>query len=112
MMSFERVPVTIGLVIVLFICSCSSDYQAEVESDTSWSGDFAGIRVDGSGNQSFDIPDEGYQCCVVQKNTPGGYLKLRVYDASTGSGDSLADPEVFEETTEAYGHITWCVDAD
>ncbi len=98
--------------VVLLTFGCSSDYQAEVESDTSWTGDFAGIRMNGSGNQKIDIPDEGYLCCVVQKNTTGGYLKLRVYNASTGSGDSLADPEVFEETSEAYGHITWCVDGD
>lgn len=112
MISIARITAVSGIFIGLLIFGCSSDFHAEVESDTSWTGDFAGIRMDGSGNQSIDIPDEGILCCVVQKNTTGGYLKLRVYDLTDDSSDTITNPEVWEETSEAYGHLTWCIGGD
>ncbi|NUQ83008.1 MAG: hypothetical protein HUU10_15500 [Bacteroidetes bacterium] len=86
---------------LLFI-GCT-DYKAKVESDTKWSGSFGGRTVDGSGNSTIDLDDDGIQCCTVQKETSSGRLKVTIIDDSfLGSdGDS-------KETTAKYGVVTAC----
>jgi len=91
--------------VILLAAACDKDYKAEVQSDTSWSGSFGGKSLDGRNDQVIDIPDDGYQCCIVQKNTEDGYLRLRVYDESSGTPTN-----VWEETTDVYGHVKWCKD--
>ena len=94
-------------VIAILLMSCSVDYKAEVQSNTSWSGAFGNRSVDGSGNQTVDLPDEHPQCIVVQKDTEQGFLRVRV--AAEGGG-WLFSPEDSDwvETTAAFGVVSAC----
>lgn len=91
---------------ICVLCGCSIDYKAEVESNTSWSGSFGGRTVDGTGNRTIDLPDEHPQCCVVQKDTESGYLKVRV--VADGGGIFGPSDSDWVETTAAYGVATAC----
>lgn len=102
----RRINSVFVLALLLALCGCSVDYRAEVESNTSWSGAFGNRSVDGSGNQTIDLPDEHPQCCVVQKDTESGYLKVRVVAESNSIfGPSNSD---WTETTAAYGVVSAC----
>ena len=90
----------------LFFISCSADYKAEVQSNTSWSGAFGNRTVDGTGNRTIDIPDDPPQCCVVQKETEQGFLKVRI--VAKGGGIFGPDDSEWVETTAAYGVVTVC----
>ena len=61
----------------MLTCGCSSfKSEAQVESDTSWSGSFNGRTVSGSGNQKVDLGGgTGPKCAVVQKQTRQGFLE-------------------------------------
>ncbi len=85
---------------------CSVDYKADVQSNTQWTGAFGDRSVDGSGNKIVDLPDEHPQCCVVQKETENGYLRVRVL----AEGGGLFGPEDSDwvETTADYGVVTVC----
>lgn len=91
------------------LLAACGDIAAEVQSNTSWSGAFGNRSVDGAGNQTIDLPDDPPQCVAVQKDTPGGYLRVRV----TVSGGWLFAPSQgsgWVETTAAYGVVTACSD--
>jgi len=90
----------------LLLLGCN-DWKAKVESNTSWSGSFSGRTVDGSGNQTVDIDDDGVVCCVVQKETEGGRLKVTI--VNEGSNPFRSEGES-KETTAAYGLVTVCTD--
>lgn len=93
------------LLLVLFVLGCDDDdeprrlldLKAEVESNTSWSRFFENRTVDGSGNQTVDLPDVDIACCTVQKQTEEGRLKVSVVPG----GESA-------ESTAAYGVVTVC----
>jgi hypothetical protein len=89
---------------LLLLVGCAPDWKARVESNTSWSGSFGGRTVDGHGNQTVGLGSGEVVCCVVQKNTTGGRLKVSIVDESTfglGSGES-------NETTAQYGCVSVC----
>jgi len=86
----------------LIIVGCS-DFKAKVESDTSWSGAFGNRTVDGNGNKIIDLEDSDTQCCVVQKQTKHGRLKVTIID----EGFLGMDGE-FAETTAEYGVVSVC----
>ena len=100
--------------VILLLCAgllatgCSADYKVEIESNTAWSGAFGGKVVNGSGNLTIDLPDDGLQCILLQKNTIPGYIRMRVYDvndsstATNGAGDWV-------ETNTPYGAVQTCV---
>jgi len=91
------------LVFLSFIIISCTDYKAKVESNTSWSGAFGNRTVDGSGNQTVDLDDDEIQCCVVQKQTTTGRLKVTIVD----EGFLGADGESAETTAE-YGVVSVC----
>ena len=104
-MSKGSAAIVLTLVMLLF-CGCGVDYKAEVQSNTKWSGAFGNRTVDGSGNRTIDLPDDHPQCCVVQKQTEDGYLKVRV----VGEGGWILGPgdSDWVETTADYGVVSVC----
>ncbi len=92
-----------ALGVTVLVTGCS-DYKVDVESDTTWSGVFAGKSVDGAGNSTIDVPDDGELCIVIQKNTRGGFVQVSVRD--TGGSSYQTD---WERTEGAYGTIEFCV---
>jgi hypothetical protein len=63
-------------------CSWLNNVNAEVTSDTSWSGNFDGRTVDGTGNQTVKMDrgsnSSGSVCAVVQKDTRSGFLTVKI----------------------------------
>jgi len=94
------------LSVMLLIAGCTSDYKVKIESNTSWSGSFGGTTIDGSNNQTIDIPDEDIVCVVVQKQTQNGFLTVKMVD----EGNNIFAPEDVDQktTTAAYGVVTVC----
>ena len=94
------------LAVSLTSLGCGVDYKAEVQSDTEWSGAFGNRTVDGSGSTTVDLPDDHPQCCVVQKQTEHGYLKVRV----VGEGGWLVGPgdSDWAVTYAEYGVVSIC----
>lgn len=98
------------LLVILFLSACGMDTKAEVQSNTSWSGAFGNRTVDGSGDAIIDLPDEDNQCAVVQKETSGGYLKLRIIQDPEGIEKIRGDKESsWSETTADYGVVSACL---
>ena len=91
---------------IILLMGCSPEYKAEIESTTSWSGAFGDRTVDGSGNQTVSLPGEHPQCCVVQKGTESGSLKVRVI--AEGGGIFGPGDSDWVETTAAYGVVSVC----
>lgn len=90
--------VALATLIVLVSAGCFLfQTEADVESDTSWSGSFDGRTVDGSGNQTVKMGGGGStKCAVVQKQTRNGYLRV-----SISGGEE-------KETTAAFGVVSVC----
>ncbi len=87
-----------------FIFFGCTDYKAKITSDTSWSGSFGGSTVDGSGNQTIDLPDDEIVCIVVQKETEQGTLSAEIIDEgflSFGGSEK-------KTTTAKYGVVSVC----
>jgi hypothetical protein len=79
-------------------CAGSGDIEAHVKSDTSWSGNFDGRSIDGSGSQDINMGSASQvRCVVVQKNTDVGTLSVKV---------DQGDPE--KTTTAAFGVVSAC----
>lgn len=91
------------LAFVSIIAVGCSDFKARVESDTSWSGAFGNRTVDGNGNQTIDLDDKDTQCCVVQKQTKHGRLKITIIDEGFLGMDGES-----AETTAEYGVVSAC----
>ncbi|MBT4851326.1 MAG: hypothetical protein HON37_04565 [Candidatus Marinimicrobia bacterium] len=92
--------------LILVFLGCT-DYKAEIESDTSWSGSFGNRTVDGSGDKTIDIPDDNIVCCVAQKSTTGGFLKIRIVDDGAILFGTKTD---WVKTTAEYGVVSVCND--
>lgn len=96
---------TLILLTLLLICafefSCAEeedpDYSIVIESNTTWSGAIGNATVDGSGNRTIHLGKDDIYCCVVQKQTTGGYLRAHIIP----DGESA-------ETTAAYGVVSVC----
>jgi hypothetical protein len=87
-----------SLTVVMLVCTGCNLFQdeAHVTSDTSWSGDFNGRTVDGSGNRTVDLGGgDNPKCAVVQKKTANGFLTLKI-----GSDEKT--------TTAAFGVVSAC----
>ena len=86
----------------LLILGCS-DYKAEVDSNTSWSGWFGDRTIAGSGSMTIDLDDDETQCCEVWKETGYGWLRIRIINESffyCDGGDA--------ETAAPYGGVSAC----
>ncbi len=95
---------TLLLFLTFLIISCT-DYKAKVESNTTWSGSFGNRTVDGSGNQTVNLPDDDIVCCVVQKQTSQGFLHVKIVD----EGSFLFNNETkWVKTTAEYGVVSLC----
>ena len=86
----------------LLIYNCS-DYKAEIESDTYWSGWFGDRTVAGSGNMVVDLDDDESQCCEVYKETAHGWLRITIINESIFYCDG-GDAETFA----AFGGVSSC----
>jgi hypothetical protein len=86
----------------VFLIGCS-DYKAEVESDTCWSGWFGDRTVDGSGNMVIDLDDDEQQCCTIYKQTAYGRLSIRIINESIFYCDGED-----AETWAAFGGVEAC----
>lgn len=97
--------VTLALAAVL-LTGCA-DYAVEIQSNTSWSCACGDRSVDGSGNQTVDLPDDPPVCATVQKDTRDGRLAAQVVNEGgifgAGGGDQA-------ETTAEYGVVSVCSD--
>ena len=93
--------------IIIVILGCSIDYKVKVSSNTSWSGYFDNRTVEGYGNKTVNVSDEGTVCATAQKETEEGYLKLKMVEYRKGlfSGETTVDKA---ETTAAYGVVSVC----
>lgn len=98
--SMRQLPVGLYLMAVVLCAGCSLfKTEADVESNTSWSGSFDGRTVDGSGNQTVKMDGgSGPHCAVVQKKTRTGSLKV-----SISHGES-------KTTTAEFGLVSVCSD--
>ena len=90
--------------LVLILAGCADRWKADVESNTTWSGDFSGRTVDGYGNQRVDLGNDA-ECCVVQKKTSQGFLKVSLVNTS---GNPFAANGESKETTASYGVVSVC----
>ena len=75
---------------------CSKRYQIEIQSDTCWDGSVDNNNnISGCGNSSYKVVGP-MRCVVVHKNSPNGYLRVRI------------DGRPWVETSEAYGSVEAC----
>jgi hypothetical protein len=95
---------------ICFVIGCGSDWNAEIESTTTWNaeckkGDFIWKTVEGSGNKTIPLSDEDKVCVSVQKKTEEGYLKITIIDETIfwSSGDPA-----WAETNHPYGTVEVC----
>ena len=89
---------------MILLVGCSTDWKAKVESDTAWSGAFGNRTVAGVGSKVIDLPDDDVTCCVVQKQTKEGYLKVSVVN----EGNSTAPNGESASTIAEYGVVIVC----
>ena len=102
-MGIRRSSLLLCLSISLFL-GCR-DWKAEVSSDTKWSGSFGNSTVDGSGNQTVDLPDDEIVCVVVQKETEAGFLKVKIIN---DSANPFASDGEEASTSAQFGVVSVC----
>jgi len=101
----------------LLLAGCADDWKVEIDSNTSWHGEVGGRTlngglsaktISGEGDDTFDLPDGDRVCCVVEKLTEEGYLKVKIVNKGGWllSGDGEAD-----ETKAPYGSVTVCAES-
>ena len=95
----------IGLLATVLLAGCG--YRAEVESNTYWSGTFAGKYVEGYGDHTISMhPYDDRFCIEAGKDSFNGYLKITIYeDDLFGMFFGISD-----ETAAPYGEIYICND--
>lgn len=90
---------TLLVIAVLLSASCDKllSLDANVQSDTSWSGSFDGRTVEGRGNQTVRLGTGNVvRCVAVQKQTRAGYLTVDV------------DGQERKTTTAEFGVVSAC----
>ena len=89
---------------VMIMAGCGGP-DAEIQSDTSWTGSFGDSRVDGSGNATVGIGGPPPYCAIVQKRTTEGILRVRIVtDDPTGPSTD------WSETMLPFGIVTACLE--
>ena len=87
---------------------CSVDYTAHVESNTEWTGVFAGETYDGKGSAVIELGDN--RCCTVWLKDSDGYIRVRVESRGGGifnPGDSdWIETRSTQTTPVSYTHLT------
>lgn len=101
----------------LLLAGCADDWKVEIDSNTSWRGEVGGQTlngglstktISGEGDETFDLPDGAHVCCVVQKLTDEGFLKVKIVN----KGGWLLSGDGEEDETEApYGTVTVCAES-
>ena len=85
------------------------EYEANIRSDTEWSGAFsidgAITTIDGRGNDRIPMGKESSACCTVQKQTEFGNLRVKI--ENTGWLGSDGDEG---STSAEYGVVSVCSD--
>ena len=83
-------------------------YNAEIESNTTWSGSFGDQTIEGAGNTDVFLTDASHPVCVVvQKKTETGLLRLRVVKHIIIPQSELVATD-WVETTADYGEVSAC----
>ena len=95
----------IRAIAVMIMAGCGGAAEAEIQSDTSWSGSFGDRRIDGSGNSTVEIGGPPPYCAIVQKQTADGVLRVRVV-----SDDPTGPSTDWIETTLPFGAATACLE--
>lgn len=104
-------------VAVLLTVGCGKDWKLEIESNTSWSGTYGAVSgsglsegdVQGSGNRSFDLPDDDSVCSAFTQ-TGNGYLKVKIKDDGGGLFHMFAEDERSAETNVNGGFAGVCTE--
>lgn len=89
---------------VMIMAGCGGP-DAEIQSDTSWTGSFGDSRVDGSGNATVSIGGPPPYCAIVQKQTAEGVLRVRVV-----SDDPTGPSTDWFETMLPFGAVSACLE--
>lgn len=105
------------LAVALLTAGCGKDWKLEVESNTSWSGSYGTVSVDGlsegdvqgSGSRSFDLPDDDRVCCAFTQ-TGNGYLHVKIKDEGGGLFHMFAEDERSAETNVNGGLADLCTE--
>jgi len=99
----------------ILLAGCGRDWKLEVESNTSWYGQYGGVtgsewafaEGDGTGSQTIDLPDDDRVCCAFQQ-LGAGYLKVKIYDDGGGLFHLMAESDRGGETNLPSGWVELC----
>ena len=78
------------LVLLVGVTGCSTDWRAEIDSNTHWYGEFGAVTgnefvtssVEGTGSRTIDLPDEDRVCCFfIQEGN--GYVNVTIKDRAS-----------------------------
>lgn len=103
-----RIKLALPVAAVLLLSSCGGEIL-HIESDTSWTGSFAGSPIEGRGYRDIAFPGVRVSdelCWTIRKTTDAGTLRVWV-EKSTWFGlgnDIRAD----ETTTQPQGLVSGC----
>lgn len=95
------------IVLAFVLAGCAGDWEAEVDSDTAWSGSFDGRTVDGRSDDTINLGKDDIICVVVQKQTRSGSLRVRLRRSWIMGPDDETD---WKSTTAEFGVVTVCND--
>jgi hypothetical protein len=93
----QRFLAAAGLCVLLVVLGgCSKRYRIEIQSDTCWDGSVDNTAVfSGCGNSTYKVIGP-MRCVVLSKQTPIGYLRVRI------------DGRAWTETSAPYGSLEAC----
>ncbi|HKK72236.1 MAG TPA: hypothetical protein VKA86_13540 [Candidatus Krumholzibacteria bacterium] len=103
----RRAGILLLIMTAITLTGCAGEWEAEVESTTSWSGSFDGRTVDGRGDRMISVGRDEVTCVVVQKDTRSGSLRVRLRRDHTFMFDEETD---WKSTTAEFGVVTVCSD--
>jgi hypothetical protein len=83
------------LTVLVALGGCSKRYQIDIESDTCWQGNVDSQGISGCGNSTYKVIGP-MRCVVLSKQTPIGYLRVRI------------DGRAWTETSAPYGSLEAC----
>lgn len=62
-------------ILPLLFLGCGYDATCNVESDTSWSGEFGGLSIQGYGDKVIPLEKDD-DCVVIRKLSSNGYIRV------------------------------------